>query len=155
MGTTGAGKSTIGTLLAAKLDWLFFDGDSFHPAANKEKMSAGIPLTDADRTPWLQRMHRLITTQLEQGNSLILACSALKASYRTILRGDIKDVRFVHLAGSRQRLAERLANRTGHFMNPELLDSQLETLEPEPGALTISIDGTPEEIVETIVNALT
>jgi carbohydrate kinase (thermoresistant glucokinase family) len=154
MGTTGAGKSTIGELLAERLGWPFFDGDAFHPAANKEKMSAGVPLTDEDRRPWLQRLHDLILEQLESGTSLIVACSALKQQYRTLLCGSLDSIILVHLTGSEERLAERLAQRTGHFMNPALLQSQLETLEPAPDALLISIENTPEQIVGTIIDAI-
>ncbi|MEM5297978.1 gluconokinase [Burkholderia sp. JPY481] len=150
MGVSGAGKSLIGEMLAARLHCTFTDGDAFHSAANKEKMHHGIPLTDEDRWPWLKTIRAAIEEKQKAGETAVFTCSSLKRSYRDILRAGDKDVCFVYLKGSREVLAERLGHRTGHFFDPSLLQSQLDTLE-EPGddeAITVSIDLTPEQIVD-------
>ena len=150
MGVSGAGKTRIGEMLAERLKCSFTDGDAFHSAANKEKMHNGIPLTDDDRWPWLRTIRAAIEEKQAAHEDAVFTCSSLKRSYRDILRAGDKDVCFVYLKGSREVLQERLQTRTGHFFDPSLLQSQLDTLE-EPGddeAITVSIELTPEEIVE-------
>lgn len=153
MGVTGSGKTTIGELLADRLGAEFADADDYHPLANKQKMAAGHPLTDADREPWLEELNRLLRRWLETGKSGILACSALKASYRTILESGIPRaaITFVLLEGSKELIAQRLAHRTHEYMNPNLLDSQLATLETPSNALCIVNDRTPDEVVSQIL----
>ncbi|MDH6150166.1 MULTISPECIES: gluconokinase [Paraburkholderia] len=153
MGVSGAGKTRIGEMLAERLHCAFTDGDAFHSAANKEKMHHGIPLTDEDRWPWLKTIRAAIEEKQKAGETAVFTCSSLKRSYRDILRAGDKDVCFVYLKGSREVLAERLGHRTGHFFDPSLLESQIDTLE-EPGddeAITVSIDLTPEQIVDEVL----
>ncbi|OAJ58443.1 gluconate kinase [Paraburkholderia ginsengiterrae] len=153
MGVSGAGKSRIGELLAERLQCTFTDGDAFHSAANKEKMHHGIPLTDEDRWPWLKTIRAAIEEKQNAGETAVFTCSSLKRSYRDILRNDDKDVCFVYLKGSREVLEQRLTTRTGHFFDPSLLQSQLDTLE-EPGpdeAITVSIELSPDEIVDEVL----
>ena len=149
MGVSGCGKSTVAGLIAQALALPFRDGDSFHPASNVEKMRAGIPLTDEDRWPWLAAMAAWIESHRGRGETVVLACSALKRVYRDALRAGHDDVRFVFLKGTKEEIAARLAARKGHYMPPSLLDSQLATLEP-PSAderpITVSIMATPEAI---------
>src|SRR6201996_3347857 len=156
MGVSGAGKTRIGEMLAERLHCAFTDGDAFHSAANKEKMHHGIPLTDEDRWPWLQTIRAAIEEKQRAGEEAVFTCSSLKRSYRDVLRDGDKDVCFIYLKGSREVLEERLKTRTGHFFDPSLLQSQLDTLE-EPGddeAITVSIELTPEEIVEETLSKL-
>ncbi|MEX3786944.1 gluconokinase [Paraburkholderia sp. BR14374] len=156
MGVSGAGKTLIGEMLAERLHCTFTDGDAFHSAANKEKMHHGIPLTDEDRWPWLKTIRAAIEEKQKAGETAVFTCSSLKRSYRDILRAGDKDVCFVYLKGSREVLSERLGHRTGHFFDPSLLQSQLDTLE-EPGndeAITVSIDLTPEQIVDEALRQL-
>ncbi len=149
-GVTGAGKTTIGLLLAADLGWPFYDADDFHPAANVEKMRQGIPLTDADRKPWLDSLHHLIKTSLDEGKPGILACSALRESYREYLQVG-EGVEYVYLRGDFDLIQQRLAGRVGHYMNPALLRSQFEALEePLRGETVISVDQPPAAIVGEI-----
>jgi gluconokinase len=153
MGVSGAGKSKIGEMLAERLHCAFTDGDAFHSAANKEKMHHGIPLTDEDRWPWLKTIRAAIEDKQKAGETAVFTCSSLKRSYRDVLRAGDKDVWFVYLKGSREVLSERLGHRTGHFFDPSLLQSQLDTLE-EPGddeAITVSIELTPEAIVDEVL----
>ena len=156
MGVSGAGKTRIGEMLAERLHCAFTDGDAFHSAANKEKMHHGIPLTDEDRWPWLQTIRVAIEEKQRAGEKAVFTCSSLKRSYRDVLRGGSsgdKDVCFVYLHGSLETLRERLKTRTGHFFDPSLLQSQLETLE-EPGAdeaITVNIELSPEEIVDEVL----
>ncbi|WP_321792942.1 gluconokinase [Burkholderia pyrrocinia] len=153
MGVSGAGKSRIGEMLAERLSCSYTDGDAFHSAANKEKMHHGIPLTDDDRWPWLRSIREAIEEKQRAGETAVFTCSSLKRSYRDVLRGTDTDVRFVYLQGSFDVLRERLKTRTGHFFDPSLLKSQLETLE-EPGpdeAIVISIELTPEQIVDQVM----
>jgi gluconokinase len=154
MGVTGSGKTTIGTLLAERTGAIFADADDYHPAANKQKMAAGHPLNDDDRQPWLEALNRLMRGWLETGKSGVLACSALKEKYRTTLAAGMPDgsVSFVWLDGSPELRAERLSERHHEFMNPKLLESQLETLEPPKHALRIVNDRAPEEIVSQILD---
>ena len=139
MGVTGSGKSTVGEALAASMGCTFFDADTFHSAANKAKMSSGIPLTDDDRWPWLAAIRVQIDRLLETGESGVFGCSALKAAYRRVLGEDDPLVQFVYLHGSEALLAERLRHRVGHFMNPALLASQLATLEEPHNAIRIEV----------------
>ncbi|MDQ7777400.1 MAG: gluconokinase [Paracoccus aminovorans] len=129
MGVSGSGKSTTGGALAEVLGWRFIEGDSFHPRANVEKMAAGTPLTDADRAPWLQALAAEFARNEAAGESSVMGCSALKRSYRDILRSGAPRVRFLHVHGTRAILEERLAHREGHFFPAKLLDLQLATLE--------------------------
>ncbi|WP_176115443.1 gluconokinase [Burkholderia cepacia] len=153
MGVSGAGKSRIGEMLAERLSCSYTDGDAFHSAANKEKMHHGIPLTDYDRWPWLRTIRAAIEEKQRAGETAVFTCSSLKRSYRDVLRGTDTDVRFVYLKGSFEVLHERLKSRTGHFFDPSLLKSQLDTLE-EPGpdeAIEVSIELTPEQIVDQVM----
>jgi gluconokinase len=149
MGVSGTGKSTVAAGLVRDLGWPFAEGDDFHSAANIAKMHAGHPLTDADRRPWLQAISAWIGARGAAGTGGIVTCSALKRSYREILRAGHPDVRFLCLTGSHQLLESRIENRVGHFMPASLLDSQLDTLEPlqpdEPG-VTIDVSGSPDEV---------
>lgn len=153
MGVSGAGKSLIGEMLAERLSCSYTDGDAFHSAANKEKMHNGIPLTDEDRWPWLRTIRAAIEEKQRAGETAVFTCSSLKRSYRDVLRGTDTDVRFVYLKGSFEVLQERLKSSTGHFFDPSLLKSQLDTLE-EPGpdeAIEVSIELTPEQIVDQVM----
>ena len=151
MGVSGSGKSTIAAELAKRLSWTFEDGDRFHPKSNVAKMSAGHPLTDKDRLPWLQAIADEIDRVCEAGGHVVVACSALKRAYREILVHGRDDVRIVFLDGSQALIADRLARRKGHFMPPGLLDSQFKTLEP-PQADECPINVSIDAPVETIVN---
>lgn len=158
MGVSGSGKTTIAAQLARRLGWTFEDGDWFHPAANVEKMKAGTPLTDDDRRPWLEAIADWIAETHRAGTHGVVACSALKRAYRDILVGrEPGAARIVYLEGSRELIGHRMAMRHGHFMPPELLDSQFATLEP-PGPdehpLTVSVEPRPNEVVSSIVAAL-
>src|SRR4051794_1564602 len=150
MGVTGSGKTTVGKVLATELGWKFFDADEYHPAANIEKMRQGIPLTDEDRRPWLQALARLIDEERDLGENIVLACSALKHAYQEYLRHHLDVVRYVCLCGSEDLIRKRLAARKGHFMNPGLLDSQFEILEPPEDAIRVDVTGTPGEIAGEI-----
>jgi gluconokinase len=151
MGVSGSGKTTIGKLLAAKLGWDFVEGDDYHPPANIEKMNAGIALTDDDRCPWLKALRKRIDEACERGENLVLACSALKREYRKYLaRDDRECVHYVFLHGSKELIHRRLVERKGHFMSPNLLDSQFDTLEVPEGTLQIDITPAPEVIVDEI-----
>lgn len=150
MGVSGAGKSTVGRMLAREMGWQFYDGDDLHPAVNKEKMHRGIPLTDADRWPWLDAIRRLIERCLSDGTSAVIACSALKQSYRDRLLVDPAAVKFVYLKGSMALIAKRIKARTGHFMNKHLLQSQFDDLEEPRDAITVEVSGTPQEIAGAI-----
>ena len=157
MGVSGSGKSTVADRLAARLGWRYEDGDKFHPPANVAKMSAGHPLTDEDRWPWLQAIAHEIDRLSAAGQRAVIACSALKRSYRDILVHGRDDVRIVFLSGTQDLIAERLAARKGHFMPPDLLASQFKTLEPpQPGErpITVSIDAPVETIVDDIIGQL-
>lgn len=153
MGVAGCGKSLIGSMLADALGGVFEDADDFHPPANKEKMTARIPLTDEDRWPWLQNLRDRIVVQREQSSCYVLACSALKQKYRDLLRdGDDREtMQFVYLKGSQDLIGSRMAERKGHFMPTTLLDSQFATLEEPQDALVVDVGFTPEEIVTEIL----
>jgi gluconokinase len=154
MGVSGCGKTTIGELLAARLGCDFADADSFHSQANKDKMHKGIPLTDEDRWPWLKAIRASIEEKQADGTTHVYACSALKRVYRDILRDGDTDVTFVYLKGTPELLQERIKTRKGHFFDPKLLQSQLDTLEP-PGpdeAIEVDIALSPEQIVDKVLN---
>jgi carbohydrate kinase (thermoresistant glucokinase family) len=157
MGVSGCGKSTIASMLAHRLGWIYEDGDWLHPQSNIEKMHHGEPLNDEDRWPWLHAIADWIDETRRPGNHGVVACSALKRAYRNILVGDRRDVRIVYLKGDRNLIARRIATRGDHFMPPALLDSQFKALE-EPKAderpIVVSIAPHPREIVETIVQKL-
>ncbi len=153
MGVVGSGKTTVGHLLAEQLGWEFADADDFHSPANVEKIRKGIGLTDADRTPWLRSLHAAILQWIAQRRNVVLACSALKRSYRSELDAG-PDVRFVYLKGSAPLIASRLQARRGHFANQQILASQLSDLEEPENTVTVGIAGTPLEIVQEIRNKL-
>jgi len=151
MGISGTGKTTVGKALAARLGWEFVEGDDYHPVANVEKMSAGIALTDDDRRPWLQALSERIDRACRQGENLVVACSALKHEYREYLEwDDLECVDYVFLHGSEELIRRRLEQRRGHFMDPDLLRSQIETLEVPERTLRVDVSPPPEAIVEEI-----
>lgn len=149
MGVVGSGKTTIGTLLAQELAWKFADADDFHPAANVEKIRHGIPLTDADREPWLEALRAQIEQWIATRQNVVLACSALKRRYRERLAVG-PEVAFVYLKGRAVLIAERLRARHGHFAGEAILASQIRDLEEPASALTVEIDQPPAEIVKEI-----
>jgi gluconokinase len=151
-GVSGAGKTTIGELLARQLGQHFYEADDFHSQANIEKMHRGIPLTDEDRWPWLERLRKLIKRSVAANESAVLACSALKRAYRECLRVN-NQVKFVFLRGDYTLVEEQVCRRDGHFMNPALLQSQFDDLEepkPDEDTLTIELGRTPRELVDEI-----
>lgn len=153
MGVSGSGKTTIGKLLAKKLDTPFFDGDDYHPESNVKKMAEGHPLNDEDRKGWLQRLNQLAQNQRIEG--AVIACSALKKTYRKLLRQEVENqVGFIYLEGSFELISSRLQQRKGHFMPSDLLRSQFDALEIPKHALSVSIEGTPKEIVAEIMAQL-
>jgi carbohydrate kinase (thermoresistant glucokinase family) len=155
MGVSGTGKSSVGLQLATALEVPFIEGDTFHSYANVAKMSAGVPLTDADRADWLHALHEQIRGAREHGNGLVLSCSSLKRRYRDLLRSADPELRFAHLAGPREVIAARMAGRAGHYMPTSLLDSQLAALEPlqaDEAGLVLDIGQPPAELVREILN---
>ena len=152
MGPAGSGKTTVGELLAARLSWQFADGDDFHPPANIEKMSRGIPLNDEDRLPWLKSIRDAVQQWEALGRNAVIACSALKRSYRDLLGigPNATNVKLVYLKGSYDLLLERLHSRKGHYMKEQMLASQLGDLEEPTDALTIDISNSPQQIVSEI-----
>ena len=155
MGVAGSGKTTIGAQLARTLDIPFVEGDDLHPRANVERMAHGVPLTDEDRRPWLLAIARRLQEAERSGSGIVVTCSALKRSYRDLLRSQgSADTRFVYLRGSRPTIAERLADRRGHFMPASLLDSQFAALEepgPDENASVCDISESPDAIVANLV----
>ena len=157
MGVSGSGKTTVAALLAGRLNWKFQEGDALHSQANVDKMHRGVPLTDADRLPWLDSIAALIDRWNAEGVSGIITCSALKRAYRERIRAGRPDVELIYLRGERALVSARITRRMGHFMPAGLLASQFETLE-EPGqdepVITVDIGGSPDQIVEAILTAL-
>lgn len=151
MGVSGTGKTTIGSILAEKLRWDFIDADYFHSEASISKMRSGLPLDDADRSPWLEAIAKEIRRRQFAGANLVLACSALKQKYRDILCSPEKETLVLHLRGSGDLIRSRISLRKGHFMPLELLDSQFDQLEPPQSALEIDISLSPSEIVEKVL----
>lgn len=155
MGVAGAGKTTIGRRLADELGWQFSDGDDFHPAANIQKMRRGQALTDADRQPWLERMHSAIVDRISRNQPAVLACSVLRASYRAIVQAGCQDhLRMVYLKGSFELFRQRLVHRVDHFMRQELLTSQFAILEEPADGLVIDAALPPDEIIRRIRSGL-
>lgn len=157
MGVSGSGKTTVGALLAKRLDWELADGDDFHPPANVEKMHGGIPLTDEDRWPWLRAIAAWIDRTRRAGGHGVVACSALKRRYRGILLDGSPAVRLVYLRGEPELIGRRLAARQGHFMPESLLRSQYDALEepgPDERPIIVDVVGRPDEIVDRIVAQL-
>lgn len=155
MGVAGTGKSTVAAMLAGRLGWTFEEGDDLHPEANVKKMASGDPLTDDDRWPWLDRIAEWIDDRVAAGEPGIITCSALKRSYRDVLRRDA--VTFVHFVGDRELILERMLRRQGHFMPTTLLDSQFATLEPldaDEKAIEVAIDQTPQQQTAEIATRL-
>ena len=155
MGVSGTGKSSVGLQFATALDVPFIEGDTFHSYANVAKMSAGVPLTDADRADWLQALHGQIHAAREHGHGLVLSCSSLKRRYRDLLRSADPELRFAHLAGPREVIAARMTGRAGHYMPTSLLDSQLAALEPlqaDEAGIVLDIGKPPAELVREILN---
>ena len=157
MGVSGSGKTTIGERLAARIGWRYEDADAFHPARNVAKMSAGQPLTDEDRWPWLRAIADEIDRTSEAGERVVIGCSALRRVYRDMLVRGRSDIRIIYLQGTQALIAGRLGERKGHFMPPGLLTSQFKTLEPptpDEHAVTVSIDAPIETIVSDILRQL-
>jgi gluconokinase len=154
MGVAGSGKTTVGELLAQRLGWSFYDADAFHPAENIAKMANGTPLNDADRVPWLAALNALISTSLEKKRPAVLACSALKESYRQQLLEDNDGVQFVYLKGSYDLIWSRISQRKDHYMKPQMLQSQFEALEEPANALKFDVSLSVEAIVERLLEHL-
>ena len=153
MGVAGCGKSTIGSMLAHELGWDFYDADDFHSESNRIKMAQNIPLTDEDRAGWLDSLRSLIGQNIQNEKSILLACSALKKSYRDILMIN-EQVEFIYLRGTYEQIEARLLQRSGHFMSAKMLASQFDILEEPQDALTIDITHTPQEIISIIRKGL-
>jgi len=152
MGVSGCGKTTIGKMTAEALGMPYYEGDAYHPQENVDKMAQGIPLTDEDRSGWLERLSRLIRQKLDEGESGVLSCSALKKKYRDQLRVDREQVQFIYLKGDYELILARMEGRRGHYMPPELLKSQFEALEEPENALAIEIDQSSEEILAQVLS---
>jgi gluconokinase len=153
MGTTGSGKTTVGKLLAARLGWAFLDADDFHPRANIRKMKAGIPLTDADRAPWLESIHLKLLALASEGRDAVLACSALKESYRRTLAAGL-EFRTVYLRGTYEEMRRHILARRGHFAGEGILAGQFADLEEPREALVVDVARTPDELVEDALQGL-
>lgn len=154
MGVSGAGKTTIGKLLAQDLGWKFYEGDDFHPQMNVDKMRRGIPLDDEDRIPWLRALRKLIHNLVDHSERAVITCSALKQNHRSWLSTDGQDIVLVYLKGSYHLIHERMGSRQNHFMSPNLLASQFMALEEPQDILSVSIDQSPEDIVRQIKQSL-
>jgi gluconokinase len=157
MGVSGSGKTTVGLALAQRLGWVFVEGDDFHTEESIAKMREGVPLTDADRLPWVETLRDSVRDHHAEGRAVVMTCSALRRRYRELLAEGRPWIRFCHLTLSDQVLSARLAGRRGHYMSASLLQSQLETLEPlgpdEPG-VEVDGTGTPEQVVDRVLSAL-
>lgn len=153
MGVSGCGKTTIGKMLAHKLKAQFYDADDFHPIKNVKKMAAGIPLTDEDRKPWLETLNYNLQ-KLQENSDVVLACSALKESYRKILKNGLKELKWVFLSGSQDIIDHRMKNRKDHFMHPELLQSQFLDLEEPVYAIKVDVSDNPELITNQIIEKI-
>lgn len=153
IGVSGSGKTTSGRLLSGELGWKYYEGDDFHPPANIEKLKSGVPLDDADRRPWLESLRDLIRNCLERGDSAVVACSALKQRYRDFLLVDERVI-LIYLKGDYELIRQRLSKRRGHFLNPNLLDSQFAALEEPKTAMQVDVSLSPAEIVKSIRSAL-
>lgn len=151
MGVSGCGKTSIGILLSKRLGWLFYDADDYHSEENKSKMAQGVPLTDDDRRSWLQNLKELIELHLLNCNTMVLACSALRQSYRDFLQNGYSEIQFVFLNGDYDLILERLMKRQDHFMKSNMLLSQFSILEKPTDAISININSPPEKIVEKIL----
>jgi gluconokinase len=154
MGVSGAGKTAVGELLAERLGWSFMDADDLHSAGNVRKMTAGVPLTDEDRLPWLLSVRGVMDEHADSGRSAVVACSALKREYRKLLLTDRADTRFVYLRATPAVLERRLRERRDHFFDPNLLASQLESFEEPVDAVVVDADGELEAVVDAVVTAL-
>ncbi len=154
MGVSGCGKTTVGQAVATSLGWPFYDADEFHTPANVAKMRSGIPLSDADRAPWLEELHELIARHIKEHKPAVLACSALKESYRQVLLRDCPGVIVVYLKGGFELIWSRMADRPGHYMKPNMLKSQVEALEEPAEALAIDVTQPVEQIVAHILAQL-
>jgi carbohydrate kinase, thermoresistant glucokinase family len=153
MGTTGAGKSTVGELLSARLGWTFLDADDFHPEANVQKMKHGIPLTDVDRMPWLERVHGELARLSTEGKQVVLACSALKQSYRDQLSAGL-DFRVVYLRGTYEEMRRHIEARHGHFAGESILAGQFADLEEPKDAVVLDVVRSPEVLADDIIRRL-
>lgn len=153
MGVSGSGKSTVGTALADRLGWQFYEGDDFHSESNIQKMAQGIPLTDEDREPWLADLHDLIARQIESKKPAIIACSALKQRYRDQLLEDNEGTVIVYLHGEFELICQRMEKRQNHYMKAAMLQSQFDSLEEPENAIVISIEDDTDKIVEEIINS--
>ena len=153
-GVSGSGKTTIGIGLSERVGCEFLDGDDFHSAANIKKMSDGVPLTEADRMPWLHTLRGKIEECLDSGADMVLACSALSRQSRKLLRGSSDDVRIVYLQGSKELIRQRLNDRKDHFVGSEMLDSQFDALEEPRSALVVGVNQSPQEIVAKLISEL-
>ena len=155
MGVSGSGKTTVGQLLAGRLGWDYYEADSFHPAENITKMTNGIPLTDADRVPWLDGIRRQIVNCRKENRRAVFTCSALKQKYRDHLSQGDPDIRFVHLKGSFDEIWARMSARKNHYMKANMLQSQFDALEEPADALVVGISQEPEQICNEILSKLT
>jgi gluconokinase len=153
MGVAGSGKSAVGARAAERLGWVFLDADDFHPESNVEKMRHGIPLTDEDRKPWLERLHQEVKNRLGAGTSLILACSALKDTYRFLLHQGLPTMNFVYLNVDHDTVLDRLRHRQAHFFPKELLDSQFATLQVPKDAIVVNANLPLDDVVQQVVAA--
>ena len=154
IGVSGSGKTTIGKKLATCLGWDFYDADDYHPPANIDKMTHGVPLTDDDRAPWLYKLQQLIENNIKENKPGILACSALKKSYRQTLTAGYDGIKIVYLKGDYDLILSRMGNRSGHYMKSNMLESQFNILEEPQNALLVNIDQSIDQIVKFIVHSL-
>ncbi len=158
MGVCGSGKTSVGKVIASRMNWPFIEGDDLHPPANKAKMASGVPLTDEDRWPWLDRIADRMRAIDKAGGSAVVACSALRGDYRDRLRRSGADLRFLHLTGDASLIRQRMDNRGDHFMPADLLDSQLAILEParpDEALYEVDISGTVGDLAEAAIRSLT